>query len=116
VQPFNEIKKAPSEFANRIARNTQLILKEEAWFDKVSDPAAGSWYIETLTDKIAEKGWIFFQEVEREGGLLQMIREGTLQTAVAESRQKRAEAVKNGTHIFIGVNKYAAEENEEPEP
>lgn len=109
VNPFDE---NADEFSQRIARNIPLILKEEAYFDKVSDPSAGSWYVETLTDKIAEAAWNVFQEVEQQGGLLESIKEGTLQIAIAESRKEKAAAVENGERVFVGVNKYINSEND----
>ncbi|MCL2738928.1 MAG: methylmalonyl-CoA mutase subunit beta, partial [Bacteroidales bacterium] len=64
VLPFDHAFRAPNEFSNRIARNTQIILKEEAYFDKVTDPAAGSYYIESLTQAIVDAAWKLFNEVE----------------------------------------------------
>lgn len=115
VQPFDAVQQTPNEFSQRIARNTQLILQDEARLDKVADPSAGSWYIETLTDKLAEAGWKFFQEIEQQGGLLQSIKEGTLQPTIGESRNERASAIKNKEQIIVGVNKYIAETNDESE-
>ncbi len=113
VDPFDSSFIQPGEFSQRIARNTQLILKYEVYFDKVSDAAAGSWYIETLTDKIAEAAWNIFREVEQEGGIYESIKEGTLQTAVTESRKEKDAAVTRENRVFVGVNKYIADENGE---
>ncbi len=65
VEPFDTVFRQPDEFSERIARNQQLILKEEAYFDKVADPAAGSYYIENLTSLIAENAWKLFIEIRR---------------------------------------------------
>ncbi len=70
VEPFDIAFRKPDEFSERIARNQQLILKEEAYFDKVADPAAGSYYIENLTNLIAEHAWKLFVEIEEKGGFL----------------------------------------------
>ena len=67
VEPFDIVFRKPDEFSERIARNQQLILKEEAYFDKVADPAAGSYYIENLTSLIAENAWKLFLEIEETG-------------------------------------------------
>ena len=75
VNPFN-IGCSPDEFSERIARNQQLILKEEAWFDKVADPSAGSYYIENLTALIAEKSWKMFIEIENMGGFISALNSG----------------------------------------
>ncbi len=111
VAPFDSSFNKPDEFSQRIARNTQLILKNEAYFDKVSDPAAGSWYIETLTDKIAEAAWKVFRKIEQQGGLLKSIKEGIIQTAIAEARQEKDAAIAKQERVFVGANKYTADEN-----
>ncbi len=111
VEPFDAAFRQPDDFSQRIARNSQLILKEEAYMDKVSDPAAGSWYIETLTDKIAEAAWSVFQEVEQQGGLMKAIQTGFIQTAIAESRKEKNKAIAGGDRIFVGVNKYETDEH-----
>ncbi len=68
VLPYDKAFRTPSEFSNRIARNTQILLKEESYFDRIVDPAAGSYYIETLTASIAEEAWKLFKQVEEKGG------------------------------------------------
>jgi len=78
VVPFNKIFEKETIFSERIARNQQIILKEEAYFDKVTDPAAGSYYIEQLTDSIAENAWKLFLEVQEEGGFIEAFRKGTI--------------------------------------
>ncbi len=72
VEPFDIVFRKPDEFSERIARNQQLILKEESYFDKVADPAGGSYYIENLTHLIAEKAWKLFLEIEDNGGFLEV--------------------------------------------
>ena len=106
LQPFDESFRQPNDFSRRIARNSQTILKEEAYIDKVSDPAAGSYYIEKLTDKIAEAAWNCFREVEQQGGLFQAINDGYIQTAIEKSQNKRDLAIATRQRIFVGINKY----------
>jgi len=106
VHPFDRIFEEPDEFSKRIARNTQIIMQEEAYFDKVSDPAAGSYYIEKLTDKIAEKAWSLFQEVEMEGGLLKSLQNGTVQTSLETTQQQRDLEIASRGRVFVGTNQY----------
>lgn len=106
LDPFDMELRRPDDFSSRIARNQQIILKEEAYLDKVTDPAAGSYYIEVLTDKIAESAWNCFQEVEQQGGLMQSITDGYIPTAVEESRQKRDRSIAQRKRVFVGTNQY----------
>ena len=89
VEPFDSVFGKPDEFSERIARNQQLILKEEAYFDKVADPAAGSYYIEKLTDLIAEKSWELFIEAEDSGGFLSLLTSGYLKDKISEAAAKK---------------------------
>jgi len=91
VEPFDTVLRQPDEFSERIARNQQLILKEEAYFDKVADPAAGSYYIENLTNLIAENSWRLFVETENLGGFLSALKSGFIQDRLSESAEKRKE-------------------------
>jgi methylmalonyl-CoA mutase len=83
VEPFDVIFRQPGEFSERIARNQQLILKEEAFFDKVADPGAGSYYIENLTSLIAENSWKLFLEIEERGGFLSCYESGFISEKLA---------------------------------
>jgi methylmalonyl-CoA mutase len=85
VNPFDISANIPDEFPERIARNQQLILKEEAWFDKVTDPSAGSYYIENLTALIAENSWKLFLSIENAGGFLSALNSGFVQEQIADS-------------------------------
>jgi methylmalonyl-CoA mutase len=102
---FMELDQEDLIFAKRIARNTLVLLKEEAHLDKVTDIGAGSYYIEWLTKELAEKAWTLFQEVERKGGYTsaQTFIKNEIQT-IAQKRQADFEA---GKSILVGVNKYA---------
>jgi methylmalonyl-CoA mutase len=106
VHPFDRIFTEPDDFSQRIARNTQIVLQEEAYFDKVTDPAAGSYYIEKLTDKIAGKAWALFQEIEMEGGLLKSLQNGTVQTSIETAQQQRDLEIASRGRVFVGTNQY----------
>jgi methylmalonyl-CoA mutase len=98
VNPYDIADKAPDEFSERIARNQQLILREEAWFDKVIDPSAGSYYIENLTALIAENSWKLFIEIENKGGFLSAINSGFVEEQI-KNVASRAKKVSYETKI-----------------
>lgn len=106
VHPFNLTYRKPDEFAQRIARNSQIIFKEEAWLDQVHDPGAGSYYIETLTDQIAGEAWDQFREIEKQGGMLKAVTNQTVAAMVKESARKRDQAIAGRGRVFVGANKY----------
>jgi methylmalonyl-CoA mutase len=106
VEPFDIVFRHPEEFSERIARNQQLILKEEAYFDKVADPAAGSYYIENLTDLIAENAWKLFLEVEENGGFLESLKSGFIQSMLSKSASKRENNTATRKTILLGTNQY----------
>jgi len=104
VEPFDITFRQPDEFSERIARNQQLILKEEAYFDKVADPSAGSYYIENLTKLIADSAWKLFLEVEEKGGFLASIKSGFIQNRISETATRRKEDIANGKEKLLGTN------------
>jgi len=106
VRPYDASLRPPNDFGLRIARNVQLILEHEAHFDQVSDPAAGSYYVETLTNKLAQRAWDQFQQLEAEGGILEALRTGTLQKQIAETRQERRNAVDDRKQVLVGTTHY----------
>ena len=106
VEPFDIVFRNPDEFSERIARNQQLILKEEAYFDKVADPAAGSYYIENLTNLIAENAWKLFLEVEEKGGFLSCLKSGFIQNIISESAAKRQNDSAIRKNILVGTNHF----------
>lgn len=106
VEPFDIAFRKPGEFSERIARNQQLILKEEAYFDKVADPAAGSYYIENITHLIAENAWKLFVEVEGHGGFLSSLKQGFIQKMLSQSAAKRQEDFANGKIKLLGTNHF----------
>ncbi|MBP3552761.1 MAG: methylmalonyl-CoA mutase small subunit [Bacteroidaceae bacterium] len=106
VSPFDKAYQVPDDFSERIARNQQLLLKEECHFDKVVDPAAGSYYIENLTVSIAQQAWSLFLEVEEAGGMMEAVKAGKVQEAVNASNKARHEAVSKRREILLGTNQY----------
>lgn len=105
VRPFDKAFETPTAFAERIAANQQLLLKEEAHFDKVTDPAAGSYYIETLTASLAQQAWNLFLETEGTG-FYNALKAGTVQDAINASADARFKAVANRKEILLGTNQY----------
>ena len=106
VSPFDKAYQTPDDFSERIARNQQLLLKEECHLDKVVDPAAGSYFIENLTVSIAQQAWNLFLQVEEEGGMMEAIKAGKVQEAVNASNKARHEAVAKRREILLGTNQY----------
>lgn len=106
VNAFDEGFETPTEFGERIARNQQLLLKEESYMDKVADPAAGSYYIENLTNSIAEEAWKIFLAVEEKGGFIAALKEGFVQNTIKETAQKRDMDIANRKEILLGTNQY----------
>lgn len=104
--PFDTPYKTPDAFSERIARNQQLLLKEESHLDKVVDPAGGSYYVETLTLSIAQEAWKLFLSVEEEGGFFKLVDEGKVQAAINESSKKRHTDVARRKEILLGTNQY----------
>ncbi|MBS4191164.1 methylmalonyl-CoA mutase small subunit [Bacillus sp. FJAT-49705] len=107
VSPFNEPEGEPTSFSDRVARNTQLILKNEAHLEKVVDPAGGSWYIESLTNELAEKAWALFLQIEEKDGIGNALKSGWLHAQIEEVLQRRNEAIFTRKQSIIGTNIYA---------
>jgi methylmalonyl-CoA mutase len=106
VLPFNAVYEQPTEFSDRIARNQQLLLKEESHFSKIVDPAAGSYYIEELTAAIAENAWKLFIDVQEKGGFIAALREGFIQAEVKKMAAKRDSNVATRRENLLGVNQF----------
>lgn len=106
VTPFDAIYEKPSSFAERIARNQQIILKCESHLDRVTDPTAGSYYIETLTDSIAKESWNLFIETEDEGGFLKAAENNTIQNRINGDGDSRRAAAARRKEILLGTNQY----------
>ncbi|MDP5336447.1 MAG: methylmalonyl-CoA mutase [Paracoccaceae bacterium] len=96
----------PTEFAARIARNTQLILQEETGVTNVIDPLAGSYYVESLTHELAEKAWALIEEVEAMGGMTKAVASGMPKLRIEETAATRQARIDRGTEVIVGVNKY----------
>lgn len=106
VTPF-DYETGSSKLAERIARNTQNILKEEAYLQKVIDPAGGSWYVEELTTELAEKGWQYFQQIEAKGGMLEVLKSDWLQNEISSVHTKRENDIYTRKQSIVGSNVYA---------
>ena len=106
VLPFNAATTKNDEFAERIARNVQLLLKNEAHFDNVVDPAGGSYFIENLTASIAQEAWKLFLEVENEGGYIASFNKGTISARVKASAEKKNKEVATRRITLLGTNQY----------
>lgn len=106
VNAFNESFEEPTEFGERIARNQQLLLKEESYLDKVVDPSAGSYYIESLTHSIAEEAWALFLKVEDKGGFVEALNAGFIQDSIKAVASKRDLDIACRKEIFLGTNQF----------
>jgi methylmalonyl-CoA mutase len=102
----------PTEFAARIARNTQLVLQEETGITHVIDPLAGSYYVETLTDQIATEAWKLIEEVEAMGGMTKAVASGMPKLRIEESAAKRQAMIDRGDEVIVGVNKYRKDQED----
>lgn len=107
VAPFDECYKMPDGASRRLARNTQIILKREALLPQVADPAAGSYYLETVTDFIAREGWALMQGIEAAGGFRKANTEGVLAKALDQSLSAKEKAVTLRRRVFTGTNQFA---------
>ena len=106
VRPFDQTYQTPDDFSERIARNQQLLLKEESHFDKVVDPSAGSYYVEVLTTSLADVAWKLFLDVEEKGGFTVLANTGAIQQAVNASNEARHKNVATRREILLGSNQY----------
>ena len=113
---YDEAIGLPTVQTSRVARNTQLILQEEAGICEVADPLAGSYYIESLTDDLAEKAMVIIDEVEAAGGMTAYINTGMAKLRIEESATKKQGRIDSGQDVIVGVNKYRLDaKNEEEE-
>ena len=104
--PYDALYHKDNEFGDRISRNQLLVLKHESYFDKVNNPADGAYYIETITQQLAEKALDLFKEIERNGGFITQLIEGTIQRKISESAAKQQELFDSGKEVLLGTNKY----------
>ena len=96
----------PTDFSARIARNTQLILQEETGVTNVVDPLAGSYYVESLTNQLAEEAWKLIEEVEEMGGMTKAVASGMPKLRIEETAATRQAMIDRGDEVIVGVNKY----------
>lgn len=106
VTPFDYAFEAPTDFSNRIARNVQNILKEESHFNKVVDPAAGSYYVENLTNSLAESAWKIFKGVEEAGGFVAEFKAGKIQSEIKAVSDKKDSNLANRRMTLLGTNQF----------
>ncbi|AXG72811.1 methylmalonyl-CoA mutase [Flavobacterium arcticum] len=104
--PYDALYHKDNEFGDRIARNQLLVLKHESYFDKVDNPADGAYYIEELTQQMAEKALAIFKDIEANGGFLHQLKDGTIQRKIQESATKEQELFDSGKEVLLGTNKY----------
>lgn len=104
--PYDALYHKDNEFGDRIARNQLLVLKNESYFDKVNNPADGSYYIESLTAQLAEKALTLFKDIEANGGFLKQLNEGIIKRKIQESAEKEQILFDSGKEILLGTNKY----------
>ena len=116
VAPYDQGWGLPTDFGRRIARNAQVILQEESALGQVIDPAGGSWFIEDLTERLAQAAWHRFQEIEAAGGVAAMLADGRLQAAVAEVWAARERDLAHRRTQIIGVNMFPNLDEEAPAP
>jgi methylmalonyl-CoA mutase len=107
---FDEAMALPTDFSARIARNTQLYLREETGITKVVDPWGGSHYVEYLTDQLVKKSWELIQEVEEVGGMAKAIEAGIPKMRIEEAAARKQARIDSGKDIIVGVNRYQTEE------
>jgi methylmalonyl-CoA mutase len=107
VAPFDACYKAPDEASCRLARNTQLLLKHEAWLGRVADAGGGSYALETITDFLAREGWRVLQSIEARGGFRKAQAEGMIAQALERGLAAREQAVALRKRVLVGTNQYA---------
>ena len=113
LDAFTQASGVPDDFARRQARNTQLVLMEEANLGRVDDPAAGSWYLDQRTRELAEASWAEFLWIQSEGGVVECLRGHLIQPRVARARQALEAALANGGAHLVGVTRFV---DAEPRP
>jgi len=106
VTPFDVTYEAPTDFSERIARNQQLLLKEESHFATIVDPGAGSYFIEHLTDALAQEAWKLFLKIEDEGGFLEALKKGVVQDDINATNVKRHGDAAKRKEFMLGTNQF----------
>jgi methylmalonyl-CoA mutase len=106
IAPFDIAYKAGNPFSERIAGNIPLILRHEAYLDQVLDPAGGSYYVESLTQQLAENAWRLFQETEARGGFAAALASGFIRETLNKSAQATFQAIASGKQVLVGTNRF----------
>ena len=106
ISPFEAMNVEQSELSKRVARNIHHLLKEESHLDVVNDPSKGSYYVENLTNELAQKAWAKFVEIDKSGGYASALKDGWFQHEVMGTASQMQELFKNSSKTIIGVNKY----------
>ena len=106
VTPFDAAFENPTEFSKRIARNVELLLKNESHFDQVVDPAGGSYYVENLTQSIAAEAWKLFLEIEEKGGYTEAYKAGFIAERIKASAAAKDKNIATRRQILLGANQY----------
>jgi methylmalonyl-CoA mutase len=106
TNPFNESFAVPDEFARRIARNTQIILDEESHLSELIDPAGGSYYVESLTQEVADAAWNEFKKIEDMGGIIEALKSGYIQNKIESVVASRIKDIKKRKNVIVGTNMY----------
>jgi len=109
--PYDSLYHKDNEFGDRIARNQLLILKNESYFDKVNNPADGTYYIESITNQLAEKALTLFKDIEANGGFLKQLNDGIIKRKIQESADKEQDLFDSGKEVLLGTNKYPNKED-----
>ena len=112
VSSFNAAYKQDDEFAQRMARNISLILKEESYFNKVSDPSAGSYYIEKITDELSQNAWSLFQKIEAQGGWIEAAKSNFIQNEIEQNATFQEEKLNSGETQLLGTNLHPNKDEE----
>ena len=104
--PYDALYHKTNDFGQRISRNQLIVLKEESYFDAVQNAADGSYYVEELTHQLAEKALTLFKDIERNGGLLKQLKDGTVQRKIKESATREQQLFDEGVITLLGTNKH----------
>ena len=107
---FDEALGLPTDFSSRIARNTQLVIQEETGIPKVVDPLGGSYYVEALTQALADRAWSIIEEVEALGGMTKAVASGMPKLRIEEAAARRQARVDRGDEVIVGVNRYRSDD------
>lgn len=110
IKAYDETYQESDDFSRRIARNISTILKEESYFDKVVDPSAGSYFIESLTFQLAEEAFNILKEIESEGGIIEAFQKNVIQNSIKENFEHLQSSLAENQSVMVGVNKFRFDE------